>query len=255
MKLIPLLALTLAVAHGAASAQDIPERIWSTSAELGAITTSGNTVGTSITGKIDARQELEDWSNEYIVSGYFKEDETHLDNGDKVRERSAERFSVSAKAAYKLLDDEEKLFVLGSHVDDKFGAYTRYSSLSVGHSSRWFKSPDKSLDVEIGPGYFSGMRATGESENGVTVRGAASAVDADDQPGARHRQPPLASRNGTQHEDQRHHADEGCVQRAQRQQRPGRQEEYRHPDIADASVLVLTAPGEPALHRHGLPGS
>jgi putative salt-induced outer membrane protein YdiY len=175
MKLIPLLALTLAVANGAASAQDIPERIWSTSAELGAITTSGNTVGTSITGKIDARQELEDWSNEYIVSGYFKEDETHLDNGDKVRERSAERFSVSAKAAYKLLDDEEKLFVLGSHVDDKFGAYTRYSSLSVGHSSRWFKSPDKSLDVEIGPGYFSGMRATGESENGVTVRGAASA--------------------------------------------------------------------------------
>lgn len=175
MKLISLLALTLAVAHGAASAQDIPERTWTTSAELGAITTSGNTVGTSVTGKIDARQELEDWSNEYIVSGYFKEDETHLANGDKLRERSAQRYAVSAKAAYKLLDDEEKLFVLGSHVDDKFGAYTRYSSLSVGHSSRWFTSRDQTLDVEIGPGYFSGVRATGESENGVTVRGAVSA--------------------------------------------------------------------------------
>ena len=68
MKLFSLLALTLAVAHGGAAAQDIPERTWSTSAELGAITTTGNTVGTSVTGKIDARQELDNWSNEYILS-------------------------------------------------------------------------------------------------------------------------------------------------------------------------------------------
>ncbi|SFV15990.1 DUF481 domain-containing protein [Pseudoduganella namucuonensis] len=171
---IPLLALTLAVAHGGAAAQDIPDRTWNTSAELGAITTTGNTVGTSITGKIDARQELEEWSNEYLFSGYFKEDETLAQNGDKRRARSAERFTVSAKAAYRLLDPNKKLFVLGSHVDDRFGAYTRYSSLSVGHSSRWYKSRDKSLDVELGPGYFSGTRATGESENGLTVRGAAA---------------------------------------------------------------------------------
>jgi len=174
MKLISIFALALAAAHGGAAAQDIPERTWSTSAELGAITTTGNTVGTSVTGKIDARQELDSWSNEYILSGYFKEDETHTDNGDKVRERSAERFKLSAKAAYKLLDDNKKLFVLGSHVDDKFGAYTTYSSLSVGHSSRVLKSRDKTLDVALGPGYFTGTRATGESENGVTVIGSAS---------------------------------------------------------------------------------
>ena len=80
-------------------------------------------------------------------------------------------------AAGRLIWDQAQsgqLFVLGSHVDDKFGAYTTYSSLSVGHSSRWFKSRDKSVDVELGPGYFTGTRATGESENGVTVRGAAS---------------------------------------------------------------------------------
>lgn len=174
MKLIPILALTLAVAHGGAAAQDIPERTWSTSAELGAITTTGNTVGTSVTGKIDARQELDSWSNEYILSGYFKEDEKQLESGDKQRVRSAERFAASAKAAYKLLDENKKLFVLGSHVDDKFGAYSTYSSLSVGHSSRWFRSRDKTIDIELGPGYFSGTRATGESENGVTVRGAAA---------------------------------------------------------------------------------
>ena len=177
------LALAMAITCGGAAAKDTKQSMlfdeiaigsWSTSAELGAITTSGNTVGTSVTGKIDARQELDDWSNQYIFSGYFKEDETTDDDGKKVRERSAERFSASAKAAYKLMADHEKLFVLASHVNDKFGAYTKYSTLAVGHGSRWYQSSDKSVDVEIGPGYFSGTNDTGESEHGLTVRGAAA---------------------------------------------------------------------------------
>ncbi|MBB3121439.1 DUF481 domain-containing protein [Pseudoduganella violacea] len=176
MKSITTLALAFAMAHGAAFAADeeLPERDWSVSAELGAITTTGNTAGTSVTGKIDARQELENWSNEYIFSGYFKEDKNEQEDGSKVKERSAERFAASAKAAYKLIGDGKKLFVLGSHVDDKFGAYTKYTTIAVGHASRWYKSRDKTIDVEMGPGYFSGTRANGDKENGLTIRGAAA---------------------------------------------------------------------------------
>jgi putative salt-induced outer membrane protein YdiY len=146
---------------------------WYTSAELGAISTSGNTTGTSVTGKIDARHELANWSNEYIFSGYFKEDVTHNDDGSDTRTRSAERYSLSAKAAYKLLEDGNRAFVLGSHVSDKFGAYTRYSSLSVGYGTQALKSEDKTVDVEVGPGYFHGENSTGGVESGPTVRGAA----------------------------------------------------------------------------------
>ncbi len=170
-----VLILAMAFGHGAAFAADtIEERTWSTSAELGAISTSGNTTGTSVTGKIDARQELEDWSNQYILTGFFKEDQQQTSDGQKRYARSAERYALSAKAAYKLMDDGERLFVLGSHVDDRFGAYTRYSSISVGRGKRLYKSPDKIVEVELGPGYFSGVRATGEEEDGVTVRGAAN---------------------------------------------------------------------------------
>ena len=185
MKSIPTLALALALAvtHAGAIAKDtkqsllfdeIPIGSWSTSAELGAITTSGNTAGTSVTGKIDARQELDDWSNQYIFSGYFKEDKNTDDEGHRYRERSAERFSASGKAAYKLMSDNEKLFVLASHVNDRFGAYTKYSTLAVGHGSRWYQSDDKSVDVEVGPGYFSGTNDEGISEHGLTIRGAAA---------------------------------------------------------------------------------
>ncbi len=162
------------LAATSASAKSNPEPGWNTSAELGAISTSGNTVGTSVTGKIDAKQETNNWSNEYILGAYFKDEEVTHDNGQKDRERSAQRYSLSAKAAFKLVEDGDKLFALATHVDDKFGAYTRYSTLGVGYGTQWFKDDHKSLDVEIGPGYFSGERPAGDADNGFTVRGAAA---------------------------------------------------------------------------------
>src|SRR6185369_8806752 len=147
MKYLPALALALATASsGAFAADTVEENLgWHTSAELGAITTSGNTTGTTVTGKIDARQEMQDWSNQYIATGFFKDDRFKDDQGVSHSKRSAERFSLSAKAGYKLVDDQEKLFALGSYVDDKFGAFTHYTTIAVGHSSRWLDSPNKSL--------------------------------------------------------------------------------------------------------------
>lgn len=173
MKPFSLLALAMTMAHASVFAGDI-DPAWHTSAELGAITTSGNTAGTSVTGRIDARQELEDWSNQYIVAGYFKEDEKTISNGKTVTVKSAERVSLSAKAAYKLMEDGKKLFVLGTYVDDKFGAYTTYSTMAVGHAWGWENEKDRRIDLEVGPGYFAGTRANGEEENGFTVRGAAA---------------------------------------------------------------------------------
>ncbi|CAN7393926.1 DUF481 domain-containing protein [Massilia sp. LjRoot122] len=185
------LVLTIGATHGLAQAEldlpvvgnvhapimiakpEIPEGGWFTSAELGAITTSGNTTGTSVTGKIEARHETENWSHEFIVSGFFKEDEHENEDGQTERTKSAERIAASAKASLKLLGEGKRAFILGSHVNDQFGAYTRYSSIAVGHGSRWLNSDEKTLDVEVGPGYFTGERATGEDESGLTVRGAA----------------------------------------------------------------------------------
>lgn len=195
MKSHLILALAFAGAHGAALAAPdlpqigdvhapltvakpaIPDGGWFTSAELGAITTSGNTRGTSVTGKIDARHETASWSHEFIASGYFKEDEYEDDNGQRQKSRSAERWATSAKASRKLMGEGRRAFVLGTHVNDKFGAYTEYSTIGVGYGVRWYTSPDKTLDAEIGPGYSVGKRYDEnevlEEERGMTVRGAA----------------------------------------------------------------------------------
>ena len=177
MKVLSILALALAAACGGVHAADhIPDTGWNTSAELGAISTSGNTVGSSVTGKIDARQELPNWSNEYIFSGYFKEDVETAADGTQERVRSAERYELSAKAAFKLIEDGHKLFALGSHVNDKFGSYSSYSTVGIGDSSSLYEDKERGnhVDLELGPGYFSGTRATGQLESGFTVRGAAA---------------------------------------------------------------------------------
>jgi putative salt-induced outer membrane protein len=174
MKPFFLPALILIAASGSVAANEASKEGWATSAELGILSTAGNTVGTSVTGKIDVRQELPHWSNQYLASAYFKDDENIAADGTTIKQRSAERYAVSAKSGYKLEQEHSTLFVLGSHVNDTFGAYEKYSSLSIGHGSRWYESEKTSLDIEVGPGYFSGERADGEVENGVTVRTAAA---------------------------------------------------------------------------------
>ncbi|WP_337842353.1 DUF481 domain-containing protein [Rheinheimera sp.] len=157
-----------------ATASDEPKLGWSTTAELGAITTSGNTKGTSVTGKIDSSHEMEHWSNEYSLSAFYKRDETTTDDGNTLIQTSAERYAASAKGGYRLDSDSARLFIYGSHIDDRFGAYTEYSTVAIGYGDQIFKTKDMSLDGEIGPGYARGKTDAGEQENGLLVRSAAT---------------------------------------------------------------------------------
>lgn len=147
---------------------------WQTSAELGAITTSGNTSGTSVTGKLDARQDTTHWSNEYVVSAFFKEDRKTDETGVSYTEKAAEKYVLSAKGGYKLDNDHAKLFVLGSHTRDEFGAYREYSLLAAGYGDRLYQSKTVVLDAEIGPGYYRGTTSDDTKERGAMVRTAAS---------------------------------------------------------------------------------
>lgn len=161
-------SLVASLALAAASQVHADEqKVWTTSAELGAITTTGNTEGTSITGKIDAKQDLTKWTNQYILSAFFKEDEKRDAENNRIKERSAERYLVSAKGAYKLTEEFDNLFVLGSHTDDKFGAYSQYTTLAAGYGTRLINLESQSLDVEVGPGYYTAKRAGVETVNGI----------------------------------------------------------------------------------------
>jgi len=87
------LALVIAALSTAAVADDL--RPWEVEVELGAIATSGNTETTSLHGKIDAKQNLTNFRNEYIVNSLYKKDEVLQNDNTKSEEKTADKYLIS----------------------------------------------------------------------------------------------------------------------------------------------------------------
>ncbi len=153
--------LTLALALTALTTPVFAEdekRPWDVEVDLGAIATSGNTDTTSMQFKLDAKQNLDKWANQYILSSLFKEDEVERDDGTTATEKTAEKYFGSAKFAYLLGLEESYLFGFGSYTDDQFGAYRTYATVAFGYGNWLYSSPTLNWFVEAGPGYFEGEK-------------------------------------------------------------------------------------------------
>lgn len=176
MKSKMFLALAgLALSSGAFAETEEP---WEATAEVGIIATSGNTETTTVQAKGEVKQRSTRWHNHYILSVLFKEDKITQDDGTTVTEKTAEKYFGSAKSAYQLQRENTNLFVFGSHADDQFGAYRKYSTLAIGYGARLYESATVKLDAEIGPGYFRGEQlfedGTTHSESGFLLRAASA---------------------------------------------------------------------------------
>lgn len=174
-------ALALTVLTTSVLAED-EKRPWDIEVGLGAIATSGNTEATSLQFKLDAKQNLEKWENQYVFNSLFKEDEVEQDDGTTSKEKTAEKYFGSAKFAYLLGVEKSYMFGFGSHTDDKFGAYRTYSTIALGYGDWLYSTPTLKWFVEAGPGYFEGEKVIGSDddtipdsisdESGAMLRGA-----------------------------------------------------------------------------------
>ena len=174
MKLKFLSILVASAATTSAFASEEDQKIWEVTSEVGAIITSGNTETTTLKGGIKVLHNLEFWNNEYKLDGIYKEDEVENDNGTKEKQRTNEKYAISAQGNYKLNEKHAHLFIYGSHVSDYFGAYRSESVVSAGYGLRLLNKPNMKLNAEIGPGYkyFKYPNASTEvDENGNSLAG------------------------------------------------------------------------------------
>jgi putative salt-induced outer membrane protein YdiY len=141
----------VSTAH-ASNADAKTKKTWDVSSEVGAIITSGNTKTTTLKGGLKAKHNLENWHNEYKLNAIYKEDEIENDAGERVTERTNEKYSISTQGNYKLEEDHSHLFIYGSYVSDYFGAYRNETVISVGYGLRLLNSEDMYLNAEVGPG-------------------------------------------------------------------------------------------------------
>jgi len=145
------------------------QKTWDVTSEVGAIITSGNTSTTTLKGGIKAKHHLENWNNEYKLSGIYKEDEIDNDAGEREKKRTNEKYSASAQGNYKLNEDHSHLFVYGSYDSDYFGAYRNEAVLSIGYGLRLLNRSDMYLNAEIGPGIKRFEEQKKFDENGVRL--------------------------------------------------------------------------------------
>jgi putative salt-induced outer membrane protein len=152
-----LIALTI-TSFAASVFADEQKRSWDVEVDIGAIATSGNTDATSVQFKVDAKQNLEKWENQYVFNSLFKEDEIEQDDGVRSKEKTAEKYFASTKFAYLLGVEKAYLFGFGSYTDDQFGAYRTYTTVALGYGDWLYSSPSFNWFVEAGPGYFEGEK-------------------------------------------------------------------------------------------------
>jgi putative salt-induced outer membrane protein len=158
-----------------ASGTQAQEATFTMDGELGFILTSGNTETTSANGALNAKQELEMWSNEFTFKALYKKDTV-----DGVETTSADKKFASAQGNYKLENPDHRLFGFASYEDDRFSEFDFQSTLAAGWNQKLWKDDISSFEFSIGPGYSFADRfvtdtdgnLTTESENGAVVRGA-----------------------------------------------------------------------------------
>lgn len=152
------LVLSAALISATAVAEE-QKKPWEVEVDLGVISTSGNTDATSVHAKLNAKQNLEKWRNQYILSALFKNDEVLQDDNTKVKEKTAERYLASAKSAYSLSgSDKSYLFGFVSHTYDLFGSYKTYTTAAIGYGDWLYSTPTLTWFLEAGPGYFKGEK-------------------------------------------------------------------------------------------------
>lgn len=142
---------------------------WSGSAELGVVSTSGNTDTNNLNGALNLTQESVQWRTDYSLSSLYSSSDS---------ETTAERYTGSVQANYKF-DTEQFWYVRGAYEKDRFSGYRSKGSTSTGYGNRFWQHTDGSfLEASFGVGYrdfaIDQDSVDGESDRGSFVRLAAT---------------------------------------------------------------------------------
>ncbi len=119
------------------------ESPWTTTAGLGYVNTSGNTVTDSLTFKFDTAYEIEHWKHEAHI-------ETLKASTDDVTTADRKLFTAQTNYMFRPLDYFWGNF---SYEDDRFTGFDYQAVLSAGYGRKLIDAEKHKLDVEIGPGY------------------------------------------------------------------------------------------------------
>ncbi|WOT04663.1 DUF481 domain-containing protein [Shewanella youngdeokensis] len=110
--------------------------------EAGFQLNTGNTKSTSFNGRTKVVYDTDDMRQESLFKAYFAADD---------EETTSEKYEIQLQSSYKFYNGYA--FGRGDFTWDKFGSYTRISTISGGYGFDAIANSSTTLSLEIGPGY------------------------------------------------------------------------------------------------------
>ena len=135
---------------------------WKGKGELGASLASGNSENEAANAALEVKNTRDKWTHTLGLAGNYGSDGSVT---------TAERWEVRGQSDYAFTD-RAYWFGAGRYEDDRFSAFDYQASLSTGLGYKIIDTERTEFWVQAGPGYrFAEVRETGESEDGVILRG------------------------------------------------------------------------------------
>lgn len=125
---------------------------WKGEAELGYVSTSGNTDTETLNAKAKVINERDKWKHTVIIEATKASDDGVV---------SAKRNFISGKTDYKYTE-RSYIFGLLQYEDDRFSGYDYQASLVFGYGYKIIKQDNLTLDGEIGVGKKESKLYSGE---------------------------------------------------------------------------------------------
>ena len=164
MKTILTVLVSALFSTGHAMAESVPKSLWKSSAEVGFVTTSGNTETETLNAKGSVLTDREKWRHKGQI--------TALKTSDAITTK-AEKYTLLLKSDYKL-KGKNFLFGVLTYEDDRFSGYEYRVTEAIGYGRRVIKEKNMTLDLEIGPGSRQSKLDSGETESEAMLRAAAN---------------------------------------------------------------------------------
>lgn len=129
-------------------------------AELGYVSTDGNSETQTLNAKLKLTKETEQWAHQANLAALSNSSDDST---------TAEKYTAALQSDRKL-DERSFLYVLGTYEDDRFSGFDYQATVGVGYGYKVIDNDERKLTLEAGPGYRINAVTGGDDEKEVTLR-------------------------------------------------------------------------------------
>lgn len=136
------------------------ENSWEGGAELGFVSTAGNSKTKTVNAKLDVKKSWSAWADNYKIDAL---------NSKQDGIRSAEKYSTYNKLQYNFNQNDYTFWDV-DYEKDRFSGFENQTGTSIGYGRKLIHNDIHNWDIEIGPGYRASKLENGDKQEEAVVK-------------------------------------------------------------------------------------